>query len=90
MKSEVWTINKILSWTTEHFQSKGIESSRLDAEILLANALNCKRLDLYLRQDQPLTESELSEFKLRVRRRALREPVAGGGGDSWRQLASGG
>jgi release factor glutamine methyltransferase len=72
----IWTIQKILSWTTQHFMSKNIPSSRLDAEILLAHILKCRRLDLYLRFDQPLKESELINFKGLVIRRLKHEPVA--------------
>jgi release factor glutamine methyltransferase len=71
-----WTIQKLIHWTTGHFGSKGIDSARLDAELLLAATLRCKRLDLYLRFDQPLAADELKNFKALVVRRAAREPVA--------------
>ncbi len=32
----IWTIKALLAWTTDHFDKKGIESPRLDAELLLA------------------------------------------------------
>jgi release factor glutamine methyltransferase len=71
-----WTIQKLIQWTTQHFGAKGIESSRLDAELLLAHTLNCKRLDLYLKFDQPVSTAELASFKNLVMRRTQREPVA--------------
>src|SRR5277367_4310250 len=71
-----WTIQKLIRWTTQHFGSKGIESSRLDTELLLAHTLNCKRLDLYLKFDQPVSPAELAFFKTLVVRRTGREPVA--------------
>ena len=46
------------------------------AEILLAHALGLKRIDLYLRYDQPLSAGELAECKALIKRRAKREPVA--------------
>jgi len=71
-----WTILKILKWTTSYFKSHHIDSSRLTAEIFLANVLDVNRIDLYLRFDQPLSALELGEFKKLIRRRVNREPVA--------------
>lgn len=71
-----WTILKILRWTTSFFNSHAIDSPRLTAEVLLAHILKIRRLDLYLRFDQPLNGQELSLFREVVKRRAAREPVA--------------
>jgi release factor glutamine methyltransferase len=71
-----WTILKLLQWTTTYFKEHGIESPRIDAELLLASALELERIDLYLRYDQPLNPSELACFRERVKRRVAREPVA--------------
>ncbi|MBI5593026.1 MAG: peptide chain release factor N(5)-glutamine methyltransferase [Deltaproteobacteria bacterium] len=71
-----WTILSLLKWATGYFTSHGIDSPRATAEILLAALLNLKRIDLYLRYDQPLLKSELSEFKSLIKRRVNREPVA--------------
>lgn len=66
----------LLQWTTAYLQRQGIENARLDAEILLAHTLGLKRIDLYLRYDQPLVPQELADFRGFVRRRSAREPVA--------------
>lgn len=71
-----WTIIKLLGWTTSYFASHAIESPRAGAEILLAHVLNLRRVDLYLRYDQPLTQTELDRYKTLIRRRVRREPVA--------------
>jgi len=71
-----WTILKIIQWTTEYFHSHEVDSPRAAAEILLAHVLGLRRLDLYLRYDQPLQGEELSRFKETIRRRVHREPVA--------------
>lgn len=71
-----WTILILLKWATGYFTTHGIDSPRATAEILLATLLNLKRIDLYLRYDQPLLKSELSEFKSLIKRRVNREPVA--------------
>lgn len=71
-----WTIIRLLQWTTTYFKERGIESARIDAELLLAFALGLTRIDLYLRHDQPLNQDELTRFRTLVKRRAAREPVA--------------
>nr|HID58782.1 peptide chain release factor N(5)-glutamine methyltransferase [Desulfobacterales bacterium] len=76
MPRETWTILEVLKWTTSYLRSNGIEQPRLDAEILLAHALGIDRVGLYLRYDQPLTDSELSAYKGLIRRRIRREPIA--------------
>ncbi|MBU1163218.1 MAG: peptide chain release factor N(5)-glutamine methyltransferase [Proteobacteria bacterium] len=72
-----WTISKLLRWTASYFQSHDIDSPRSTSEILLAHTLGgLKRIDLYLRYDQPLNSDELSIFKTYIKRRIDREPVA--------------
>ncbi len=75
MPPRSWTIKGILEVTTAYLKQKGVQSPRLDAEVLLAHLMNCRRLDLYLRFDQPLSEEELAGYRSLVRRRAGREPL---------------
>jgi release factor glutamine methyltransferase len=71
-----WTIIKLLQWATTYFGNHDIDSPRATAEILLAHVLNTRRIDLYLRYDQPLIPAELERFKALIKRRLNREPVA--------------
>lgn len=71
-----WTILSLLKWAAGYFTAHAIDSPRSTAEILLAHVLNLKRIDLYLRYDQPLTQNELSGFKALILRRVKGEPVA--------------
>ncbi|MBA3038049.1 MAG: peptide chain release factor N(5)-glutamine methyltransferase [Desulfobacterium sp.] len=71
-----WTIIKILQWTTSYFKTNEIDSPRSTAEIILAHALGLKRIDLYLRHDQPLNIKERNHFKSLIKRRINNEPVA--------------
>ncbi len=71
-----WTILTLLRRAADHFRQKEIDSPRAAAEILLAHALECRRIDLYLRFDQPLDASECERFRQLVRRRLAHEPVA--------------
>ncbi len=70
------TVTELLTITADFFQKKGIESPRLDAELLLGEVLGLSRIQLYTHFDQPLQETELDEFRELVRRRGKREPVA--------------
>lgn len=72
---ETWTVLRMMGWSGEYLQGKGIERGRLDAEYLLADLLGCGRLELYLQYDRPLTPAELAGFKKRLLRRAAREPL---------------
>jgi release factor glutamine methyltransferase len=71
-----WTVLKTLQWTCDYFKRYNLETPRIDAEILLAHSLQCRRIDLYLRYDQPLNEAERVGFRNLIRRRINREPVA--------------
>lgn len=71
-----WTIASILNWTQVHFEKTRPDSPRLDAELLLASVLDCPRLDLYLRADQPLNEQERGAYRELVQQRAEGCPVA--------------
>lgn len=69
------TVLESIKLSTEFLEKKGIESPRLNAEILLSEILNCKRLDLYLKFDQPLKELEISKYREWIKRRGLYEPI---------------
>jgi len=71
-----WTILQTLQWTADYFKRQGLDHGRSSAEILLAHCLQCERIDLYLRYDQPLNSAELKRFKALIQRRVQREPDA--------------
>jgi len=72
-----WTVLELLRWTTQHFSERGIETPRLDAECLLAFALDCDRLRLYVDYEKPVEETERARFRELVRERGGdRVPVA--------------
>lgn len=74
--AETWTVRALLGWAREWLEKKGVESPRLDAELLLAHALGCERIRLYTDADKPLDAGELAKFKPLIQRRGAREPVA--------------
>jgi release factor glutamine methyltransferase len=73
---EVWRIETILKWTRQYFTDKGVENPRLDAEVLLSHILKIDRVHLYVNFDQPLEETELAAYRIAVKKRAARLPVA--------------
>lgn len=73
---EDWTIRRVLDWTINYLKERGSENPRLDAEVLLAHARNCQRIQLYTQFDEPLTEEQRSRMRELVKRRAAAEPVA--------------
>ncbi|MEX1362354.1 MAG: HemK/PrmC family methyltransferase [Nannocystaceae bacterium] len=71
-----WTVARLLSWTQERFAQIEIESPRVDAEHLLAFALGCSRMSLYVEHDKVVNATERGRFRELVKRRLAREPVA--------------
>ena len=70
-----WDIKRLIKWSAEYLKKRGIDAPRLTSELLLASALNCSRLDLYLHYDKPLKQEELSAFKVLLKRRLAHEPL---------------
>ncbi|MCI6099894.1 MAG: peptide chain release factor N(5)-glutamine methyltransferase [Selenomonas sp.] len=74
--NEIWTIGRILKWTENFFKEKGIESPRLDAEVLLGHVLEKERIYLYVHFDEPLQPQELAAYREAIKQRIRRVPVA--------------
>lgn len=66
---------ELLQKSTEFLSRKGIENARLQSELIFAGTLRCRRLDLYLQFERPLTQGEVDRLRERILRRARREPV---------------
>jgi release factor glutamine methyltransferase len=74
--TEAWTIGKLLSWTSDYLKKSGSTSPRLDAEVLLAHACECQRIELYTTFDKEPSDTTKTAFRELVRRRAEGTPVA--------------
>jgi release factor glutamine methyltransferase len=70
------TLGEVLAATVEYLTRKGVESPRLEAELILAKAFELSRLQLYTSFDRPLTEAERAGARALVERRGRREPLA--------------
>jgi len=75
MSADIWTVKRILTWTTGYLERKGDEHPRLSAEWLLCNATGMTRVELYVNFDKPLSAAELDLMRDGVRRRGAGEPL---------------
>jgi release factor glutamine methyltransferase len=71
-----WTVARLLDWTARHLAGKGVESARLEAELLLAHALACSRTSLYTGYDAVPSEEQRGRFRDLVQQRLKGRPVA--------------
>ena len=75
-QSDVWTVGRLLTWTTDWLASRDSESPRLDAEVLLAHVRGCPRIALYTAFDTAVNDDQRAHFRGLVKRRGEGEPVA--------------
>lgn len=73
---ETWTTARLLKWTADYLAQRQIESPRLEAELLLAKAIGCSRIDLYTRFDEEAEEDVRVSFRSLVKQRAEGMPTA--------------
>jgi release factor glutamine methyltransferase len=74
--NDPWSVDRLVRWVTEDLKARGIESPRLEAELLLAQALGCDRLALILDRERLVEGDPLARFRALVQRRRKHEPVA--------------
>ncbi len=72
----IWTTAAVLDWTTRRFTEAKVEGARLEAQVLLAHALACTRMQLYTGFDRPLDEDELGRARALIKRRLAGVPLA--------------
>ena len=71
-----WTIGSLVKWATDDFRARGIESPRLDAELIVAHTLKIDRMRVILDAERPLEGVELAQLRDLVKRRRAYEPIA--------------
>jgi len=74
--AEQWTVGGLLETAGSYLREKGSASGKLDAELLLAEALGLDRIHVYTQYDRPLSGPEVDSFRALVARRAAHEPIA--------------
>ena len=74
--TEPWTIGRVLAWARDDLKGRGSASPRLDAELMLAQILECDRIKLITDSGRPLQDPELAAYRQLHKRRRRGEPVA--------------
>lgn len=72
----VWSVLDVIKWTSARFKERGIDTPRLDAELLVAHVLGLPRVQLYVQFDRPLSPTELTALRELIKRRQAGESVA--------------
>jgi len=72
---QTWCILELLQVSAPFLARKGVQSSRLEAELLLSHVLECERIALYTRFDQPVPADRLDRYRELIRRRSRRVPT---------------
>ncbi len=72
---KIWDVKNLLNWSIEHFTSKGINQPKLSAELLLADALNFTRMQIYLNFDHKPGQQEIARFKDYILKRVEHMPI---------------
>lgn len=81
--AEPWTTRKLLDWMSKAMRERGVDSPRLCAEMLLAHALKCERLHLYMHADRPASAEERDLLRALTTRALAHEPVQYLVGEGW-------
>lgn len=74
--SESWTVGKVARWAESDFKARGIETARLDAELVLSMVLGIERLRILVEPERPLSQGELAKVRELIKRRRAHEPIA--------------
>jgi release factor glutamine methyltransferase len=74
--NEGWTVSRVVRWAADDFRARGIESPRLEAELLLAHALGTDRMRIIVEAERGLADDELARYRELIQRRRKGEPVA--------------
>ena len=87
-----WTVGRLLQWTADFLKQRGADSPRLDAEMLLAEALGCQRIQLYTTFEEVPSEEQRTAFRELVKQRAKerRWPISSAGGSFIRSVSRSG
>lgn len=69
------TVLEILDKGTAYLEKRGIDDARRNMQMLVAHQLECTRMDLYLRFDEPIAEEHLEPLRTALKKRGDGVPV---------------
>ena len=75
MSDDIWSVKRILDWIEGYLDKHGDENPRYSAQWLVADALDCSRMQLFLDLERPLTLAERETLREYTRRRGAGEPL---------------
>ncbi len=73
--NQIWRVIDVINWARQYFKKLGFDNPRREIEWLLQDLFNCKRVDLYLRFEKPLSKQELKTLRSWIKRRLTQEPL---------------
>ncbi|MDE1889630.1 MAG: peptide chain release factor N(5)-glutamine methyltransferase [Planctomycetota bacterium] len=69
------TMSSLVNWASNILREHGVDSPRLDAEVILAYLMGCRRIDLYTHPAKDISESVAVSYGKAIQRRAQRVPL---------------
>lgn len=69
------TVSNLVYWASSTLQMHGIDSPRLDAEVVLSHLLGCNRVGLYVHPDKPVDNTIAINYKKAIQKRSQRVPI---------------
>ena len=70
-----WRVIDLIHWAETYLKEKEFDNPRAEIEWLLCALLDCNRLNVYLRFEEPLSQSQLTILRNWVKRRLQNEPL---------------
>ena len=75
-QKDVWTVKRLHEWTRDFLKRQGSESPEIETQILMAQALQCRRVELFTRYEQEVSEEKRARLRELIQQRAKGCPVA--------------
>lgn len=75
MNKHIPTVKQLLDEAEQHLRAAGIDEPKLSSKTIIAAAIACPRLELYLRLEDPLSLRRLEIIRKGIRRLAAGEPL---------------
>ena len=82
-EATAWTTRRLLEWIAGHLGDQGVDSPRPCAELLVAAAVGCDRMRLYMEPERVASAEERERLRDWVARAAGHEPVQYLVGEAW-------
>ena len=75
MKNKLYTILDVIKLSTDFLSKKGVPNSKCDAEWIVSNTINLKRVELYLNYESIISQDDLDSIRKDIIKRSKRIPL---------------